>query len=156
MNSKQQGFTLIELIMVIVILGVLAAFAVPKFANLGSEARVAAIRGAAGAVKSSASIAHSAYLARGLTGSTVSLEGTTINMVNGYPQARAVGLGGILEASQITASDFAFDASGAGNIATSVVIVQAVGAATAANCSVSYTAAAASAAPTITVTTSGC
>ena len=43
--KKQQGFTLIELIMVIVILGILAAFAIPKFANLGADASHSTIHG---------------------------------------------------------------------------------------------------------------
>ena len=48
MNMKQAGFTLIELVMVIVILGILAAVAVPKFVDLSSEAKVAAVKGVAG------------------------------------------------------------------------------------------------------------
>ncbi len=59
MKKQQSGFTLIELIMVIVILGILSAFALPRFADLGSEAQVAALDGAIGAVKSAAAISHS-------------------------------------------------------------------------------------------------
>lgn len=85
MKKQQSGFTLIELIMVIVILGILSAVAIPKFADLSSNAEVAVLEGALGSVKSSAVIAHSAYLAAGGSGTTVSLEGSTINLVNGYP-----------------------------------------------------------------------
>lgn len=86
MKRQQGGFTLIELIMVIVIIGVLAAVAVPQFVNLGGDARFASISGAHGAVRSASAIIHSAALARGETGATgsVTVEGGTVATVNGY------------------------------------------------------------------------
>jgi MSHA pilin protein MshA len=99
--NKQAGFTLIELIMVIVILGVLSAFALPRFADLGGDAREASINGLNGAIKSAANIAHAQWLADGGTATTVSLEGTSITMINGYPIANTAG---IEAAAQLSAS----------------------------------------------------
>lgn len=65
MKRAQQGFTLIELVMVIVILGVLAAVALPKFVDLSGEARQAATNGVAGALSSASAINFSADLAKG-------------------------------------------------------------------------------------------
>jgi MSHA pilin protein MshA len=92
--KKQAGFTLIELIMVIVILGILSAFALPRFANLSGEAEQASMEGALASVKSASAISHAQYLAAGATETSASsgvfyidLEGEYIEIVNCYPGA---------------------------------------------------------------------
>jgi len=121
-NRKEKGFTLIELVMVIVILGILAAFALPRFADLGGDAEEASIQGARGAVKSASAIAHSAWLADGNSLTTITLEGEPITMVNGYPTADTEaatggtsGTMGIAEAAQIT-DDFTLTFDGTGTL----------------------------------------
>jgi MSHA pilin protein MshA len=99
---KEKGFTLIELVMVIVILGILAAFALPRFADLGGDARASVVSGAAGAMKAASGIAHSTQLAKNLgSNADVTIEGTAIKMSNGYPTAAT---DGILVAANISAS----------------------------------------------------
>lgn len=140
---NQKGFTLIELVVVIAILGILAAFALPRFANLTSQARVATINGLVGSLRSAAAIAHAQQLADGTSGSTsVTLDGTVITMVGGYPTPDA---NGIEKAAQI--SGFTGTSSGATATDTDKLdFTTAV-----ANCFATYTGNG-----TATSTTSGC
>lgn len=144
--NKQAGFTLIELIMVIVILGVLSAFALPRFADLGGDARTASINGLNGSVKAAANIAHAQWLADGGTAASVTLEGTVIAMVNGYPDNAAID-----DAAQVLATDYTIAAPSATTATFDVT-----GAPTPATCRVTYTEAPANGSPTYALLTAGC
>lgn len=146
MKRQQSGFTLIELITVVVILGVLAAFAIPRFASLETEARIGAVKGLAGSVRSGAALAHAKWMAAGNSPSTITMEGSSsVAISTGYPTAAITGIDATLQ-----------DVSGFTASGTGPRIWSLDGAPTPANCSVSYTASVAGAAPAIAITTSGC
>jgi len=147
MKKQQSGFTLIELIMVIVILGILAAFALPRFANLTGDARAATVNAAAGSMRSASAIAHSAFLVAGTSPTSVTLEGTPVAMSSGYPTADS-----IMTAAQVGAPDF--------DIATTSGTAAVKAATDSTKCNVVYAPATGTGTaitpPTITATTTDC
>ena len=141
----QKGFTLIELVIVIVILGILAAVAIPKYVTVQKEARIAAVNGMAGGLRSAVMLSKAKYMVVGdNTLSTVDMDGTSVSV----EQYSGVPLGtqaGIVSALTDTAG---FDVITAG---TSTVLFQPTNGGSA-TCSTLYTGPTSSVTPAVITT----
>ena len=143
MDKAQKGFTLIELVVVITILGILAAFAFPRFAALEVEARAATVDSLGGSIRSATALAHSLSLVQGSPGSVL-MEGQSIIMTFGYPDNASI---------DNTLTDF----SGFALVGGPPVTFTPTGVGTPGSCQVKYDeSTAAGNPPTITVDSSDC
>ena len=148
--NKQSGFTLIELVIVIIVLGILAATAVPKFIDLQGDARASALRGVKAALEGGATLTYSQAAIQGIENSSAAIDTKSgVNSRYGYPT-----VAGVLDSVELSSGDWASVLNGS----DALRIFSADSSASQATCHVEYDTASVdtNTRPTITIEDTGC
>jgi MSHA pilin protein MshA len=104
MTHSKSGITLVEMVVVIVLLGILAATALPRFVNLQQDARAATVTGFAGGLNSAVELVQAAWLARGSISPVVMADGTSVTVSStGVPTSNFAGIGSAMGCESSTA-----------------------------------------------------
>lgn len=113
--KSNKGFTLIELVIVIIVLGILSATAIPKFINISSDAKVATLKAIQGAFESTDAMVISRAAIDGLSFSEEeqTLEGTDINIKFGHLQMTADNITNAMSVSGVALNDLSALSNGA-------------------------------------------
>ncbi len=156
MKAGAKGFTLIELVVVITIIGILAAVAAPRFINVQSDARASVISGLEGSIRSAASLVYAKALIAGVESSatgSITIGSTTINTAYGYPTNAS-----LIDAIEFSGQNIYEDAAAPGSFGYDSDGDSAFTVGTDNACQVVYNNAIAAAgdSPSIVATTTGC
>jgi MSHA pilin protein MshA len=92
-SRRDGGFSLVEIVVVVTLMGMAAAFAVPRYTSLANHTRASEVQALGAHLREAVQAAHAQYLASGSTLDAAQLRGRAVSLQNGYPEATGSGIG---------------------------------------------------------------